>query len=165
MGIAGVILARIGRMILKGNTLYWTAVYSLVFEHMGRQVAMLGKIYLQGPENISIGNHTTINQGCTFCGKGGIKIGADVLIGQNVNIMTSNYKYSSSIVPIRAQGQIYKKVIIDDGAWICAAAIILPGVKIGKRAIVGAGAVVTKDVAPFTIVAGNPAKVVKSMSK
>jgi len=165
MGIGRIFLARFGRLFLVANTFYWTYFYSLIFGHMGRKVTMYGKIYIQGPEKISVGNRTIINHGCSFYGKGGIEIGSNVLIGQNVNIMTNNYIHSDTAVPIRDQGQVYKKVVIGDGVWICANAIILPGVRIGKHAIVGAGAVVTKDVKDYSVVVGNPAREIHSRLK
>lgn len=85
-------------------------------------------------------------------------IGDDVLIAAHAVITSLThdpgcYPYSSSLVA--------KPVIIEDGVWIGSGAIILPGIRIGARSIVGAGAVVTRDVEPGTIVAGNPARVLR----
>ncbi len=84
-------------------------------------------------------------------------IGDNVLIGPSVIIWSQNHKFSSRNLPISTQGYDYKKVEIGDDVWIAARATILPGVKIGHGAIICAGAVVTKDVEEYSIVAGVPA--------
>lgn len=84
---------------------------------------------------------------------GGVKIGNNVDLAQEVNIWTEQHDYDdSNYVPIKAP------VIIDDYVWIASRATILPGVSIGRGAVVASGAVVTKDVPPLTIVGGIPAK-------
>jgi len=92
---------------------------------------------------------------------GGIEIGSNTLLGPGVTIWSQNHKYMSRAIPIYKQGWTYQRVVIEDDVWIAARAIILPGVKIGKGAVIGAGSVVTKDVASFAIVAGVPSRQVK----
>jgi len=87
----------------------------------------------------------------------------DVSIGPRVMIITRTHPTSQIENYGRVMSSIPGKVIIKRGAWIGAGAIILPNVTIGERAIVGAGAVVTKDVPPYTVVAGVPAKVIKKL--
>lgn len=83
------------------------------------------------------------------------------MMGPRVTILALNHEFSSVDVPMIRQGHAAPKpVIIGNDVWIGAQAIILPGVTVGDGAIVGAGAVVAKPVAPFTIVAGNPARVI-----
>ena len=73
------------------------------------------------------------------------------------------HQFSRTDIPMRLQGhRQYQPVLIEDDVWIGARAIILPGLRIGKGAIVGAGSVVTKDVPPYAICVGNPARVIKS---
>jgi len=92
-----------------------------------------------------------------------IKIGNDVMIANNVMIIGGNHDISRVDIPMRLQGEGKQgHIIIDDDVWIGAGSIILTGVKIGKGSVVGAGSVVTKDVQDYTIVAGNPAKVIKT---
>jgi len=105
--------------------------------------------------NSGIGGNTTIGKN-TF-------IGNDVMIGQDVIIITRNHEFKDISIPMSRQGfKDYEPVIIEDDVWIGARVIVLPGVRIGKGAIVGAGAVVTEDVEPYSIVAGVPAKVIGS---
>jgi acetyltransferase-like isoleucine patch superfamily enzyme len=93
-------------------------------------------------------------------GKFGVTIGNDVLIAAHVVITSAthdpnSYPYSSKVIG--------KPVVIEDGVWIGSGAIILPGVRIGARSIIGAGAVVTKDVAAGVIAVGSPARVLRSI--
>lgn len=87
-----------------------------------------------------------------------------VLIGSGVHIYTSNHEFTDPEKPIFSQGhKPIKPVIICKGSWIGANAIILPGVTVGKNSVIGAGSVVTKDVPPFTVVAGQPANIIKQL--
>lgn len=109
--------------------------------------------------NFSIGPNSVINGKCRLDNRGGITIGQNVSISQEVMIITAYHDPDSAGF---AGGE--KPVFIDDYVWIGSRAIILPGCHIGKGAVVAAGAVVTKDVAPCAIVAGSPAKVIKTRS-
>ena len=89
-----------------------------------------------------------------------------VLIGSGVHIYTSNHNFSNPELGIFFQGHDHIKAVnIATGSWVGANAIILPGVSIGKNSVVGAGSVVTKDVPPFTVVAGQPARVIREIIK
>lgn len=113
--------------------------------------------------NLSIGSHTYIGEGNNIRAAGGnIIIGNDCLISQYVTIVASNHDIKKEI-PIREQAWSTKNnfVIINDDVWIGAGSIILPGVNIGKGAVIAAGSVVTKSIPDYAIVAGNPAKVLK----
>lgn len=109
---------------------------------------------------IHIGEDVLIDDNCFISSQNNIFIGNNVLIAAYSFITDFNHSFESRELPIRAQGYIRKTVHIEDDVWIGAHSIILPGVKIGRGAVVGAGSVVTKTVAPFTIVAGSPAKVI-----
>lgn len=110
---------------------------------------------LRSPYRISIGKHTNINKRCVLDGRGTLKIGNNVDIAQEVNIWTEDHDYNSPSF----KSQV-KPVFIEDYVWIATRATILPGVTIGKGAVVACGAVVTKDVPPLAIVAGVPAKII-----
>ncbi len=87
------------------------------------------------------------------------------MMGPEVIVLTQHHKFDRLDIPMRQQGhKPYEPVIIGDDVWIGIRAIILPGVKIGKGAIIGAGAVVTKDVPEYAIVGGVPARVIKLRS-
>lgn len=109
--------------------------------------------------NIHLGKNVFINSGCKFQDQGGIYIGDDVLIGHNVVIATLNHELDPN-----KRGDLYPSPVrIEEKVWIGANATILPGVKVGSGAVVAAGAVVSKDVEPMTIVGGVPAKVIKNI--
>lgn len=107
--------------------------------------------------NITIGKNVFINTCCKFQDQGGIEIGDNVLIGHSVVITTLNHDFN----PENRLSMYAKKVKIENDVWIGANVTILPGITIKTGAIIGAGSVVTKDVPQNTIVAGNPAKIIK----
>jgi acetyltransferase-like isoleucine patch superfamily enzyme len=115
--------------------------------------------YTNFGQSIRLGKNVFINHACSFLDIGGITIEDDVQIGPRVNITSENHPLD----PNDRKTLILAPVIIRRNAWIGAAATILPGVTIGENAIVAAGAVVSKDVAANTVVAGVPAKVVKTL--
>ena len=106
---------------------------------------------------MKIGKGVFVNHSLTCMAAGGITIDDGVMIGPNVRIVTDNHDFDNRMV-LRC-----KPVHIKSRAWIGVGAIILPGVTIGENAVVAAGAIVTKDVAPNTIVGGNPAKFIKKI--
>ena len=108
---------------------------------------------------ITIGKNVFINHACTFLDMGGITIEDNVLIGPKVNLITENHPLN----PNDRKSLICKPIVIKRNAWIGAAATVLPGVTIGENSVVAAGAVVTGDVLPNTIVGGVPAKFIKNI--
>ena len=93
---------------------------------------------------------------------GKVIIGKNVMMGPDVCIYARNHAFARTDIPMNAQGfDIEKPVVIEDDVWIGAKAIILPGVHIGTGAIIGAGAVVTKNVPNYAVVGGNPAHIIK----
>ena len=108
---------------------------------------------------ISLGKNVFINHGCSFLDIGGITIEDDVQIGPRVNLTSENHPLD----PGDRKTVILQPILIKRNAWIGAGATILPGVTIGENAVVAAGAVVSRDVPPNTVVAGIPAKVVKTL--
>lgn len=110
---------------------------------------------------LKIGNNSGVGMNSELYGE--IIIGDNVMMGSYVKIYTVNHKFEDINIPMNKQGiSERKKVIIGDDVWIGSNVIILPGVKVGNGAIIGAGAVVTKDVQSYSIVGGNPAKFIKS---
>lgn len=133
--------------------------YSFEFKSFGKNNIFWFPIKILGKENISVGNNCAFNAFVHIWGSGGVEIGNNVMIASHVVLTSVTHDYNNP--SIRYSELIYKKIIIEDDVWIGAGAIILPGVKIGEGAVVGAGAVVTKDVEARSIVAGNPARVIK----
>ncbi len=108
-------------------------------------------------KNITIGKDVFINSGCHFQDQGGIQIGDGALIGHNVVLATINHDLN----PEENRKNHYAPITIGAHVWIGSNATILPGVTLGDWAVVAAGAVVTQDVPPRTVVGGVPAKVLK----
>ena len=109
---------------------------------------------------LKLGNNSGLGLNCKI--QGTVTIGDNVMMGPDVLIYTTNHEFKDKDVPMQQQGyQPEKPVNIGNDVWIGARVIILPGVNIGDGCIIGAGAVVTKDVPAYCICAGNPAKVVK----
>jgi len=97
---------------------------------------------------------------------GFITIEDDVMMGSGVHIYVSNHQFNDPYTPIIDQRSFkYSHVVLRKGCWVGANVIILPGVEIGANAVVGAGSIVTKSVPAATLVAGNPAKFIKSLIK
>lgn len=109
---------------------------------------------------ISIGNNSGLGINCRV--RGPLDIGDNVMMGPDVVILTSSHNHGRTDIPMNAQGHaLPKRVSIGNDVWIGTRVIILPGVNIGNGAIIGAGAVVTKDVPDMAVVGGCPAKVIK----
>lgn len=115
-------------------------------------------IYISNARNISIGHNCQINE---FVFIQSAFIGSHVMIAPHVAILSSSHKFSRTDIPMILQGATDNNPpIIHDDVWIGRNAVIMPGVKIGKGCIVGAGAIVTKDAPPYSIVGGVPAKLI-----
>jgi galactoside O-acetyltransferase len=112
---------------------------------------------------LRIGSNVSINvNSCIVPADGGrVDIADDVLIAQNVVIRASDHRHDAIDRPINRQGHIGGEIHIEEGAWIGANSVVTRDVRIGAHAIVAAGAVVTRNVAPFTIVGGVPAKLIR----
>ncbi len=110
---------------------------------------------------IRIGRNCFIGETNVMRGQGGITIGNDVYTGPLVQILAVNHVYGDPDTPIREQGITAEGIAIEDDVWLAAGAIVLDGVRIGKGSVIGAGAVVTTDIPPYSIAVGSPAKVVK----
>lgn len=110
---------------------------------------------------ITIGDRTYVGPYCYLGAGGGLAIGQDVLIGGFVQFLAENHHFSDPSIPIRVQGVSRKGICVGDDVWIGNNAIILDGISIGKGSVVGAGSIVTHDVAPFSVVAGNPARLIR----
>ena len=108
-------------------------------------------------DKLKIGSRVFINSNCLAMSRGGITIGDDVQIAANVQLLSNNHD------PYDRMVLTCKPIVIGRGAWIGAGASILPGVTIGKYAIVGAASVVTHSVGDYEVVVGSPAKVIKTL--
>ena len=111
--------------------------------------------------DVLIGHHTRIGLHNTVIGP--VRIGNHVNLAQGITVTSLNHNFDNKTELIDKQGVTVNEVIIDDDVWIGANAVILPGVHIGKHAVIAAGAVVTKDVPPHTLVGGIPARIIKEL--
>ncbi len=122
------------------------------------------RLYATPESRIDIGENFSANANVMINarGNGYIAIGNNVLIGPNVVLRSNNHIFVRTDMPINDQGMTEGRIIIGNDVWIASNAVILPNVQIGDGAVVAAGAVVTKDVPPYAVVGGVPAKIIKS---
>ena len=125
----------------------------------------LPNVYLNFPKRIKLGYNLFLNRNVHIVARDEIVIGDNVLIGPNTVINSGSHNYKDTDKLIRDQGHKKAPIVIGNDVFIGGNAFILPGVHIGDGAVVGAGAVVTKSVEPYTVVAGNPAVVIGRRNK
>ncbi len=131
-----------------------------IFDQIGAQVNIEKNVFFGSGRDISIGEQSGI--GVNAWVQGPLHIGKYVMMGPDVLIYTKNHEYARTDIPMIHQGDTEPlPVVIEDDVWIGGRVIILPGVTVGTGSIVGAGSVVTKDIEPYSIVGGVPAKVIK----
>jgi acetyltransferase-like isoleucine patch superfamily enzyme len=133
---------------------------------LGEGVSLNGRVvpielvtYTSG--RIEIGNHTFVNYGSSIAARASVKIGSHCLLGHYTFVMDNG---QHDIVR-HAELPQSEPVIIEDHVWIGSKAVILPGVRIGSRAVIGAGSIVTKDIPPRCVAAGNPARVLRHLTE
>ena len=158
--------------------------YRLVASQLPRSTAPGGRfwralrLWCARPLLLSCGSHVNVERGATFASgqvsigdhsgigvdaylQGPVAIGKHVMMAPQVVIFTANHIFASRTVPMRLQGSTEARpVVIEDDVWLGQRCMVMPGLRIGRGAVVAAGAIVTKDVPQFAVVAGNPARVV-----
>jgi len=139
-----------------------TSFYEITMQkHCKGKFYCLPFVCLNFPQRIYIGYNVFINRNVNIVAREKIIIGNNVMIGPNTVINSGSHKFEDKDKLIRDQGHKKAPIIINDNVFIGGNVFILPGVTIGEGAVVGAGSIVTKDVEAFTVVAGNPAKIIK----
>jgi len=142
--------------------------YKLFLKSCGKKFHIAMRVKIQVPANITVGENVGLNYGVWMASNynknARIVLGNNVLIGPYTILHSGNHNYEDPKIPIYKQGHSFSDIIVEDDVWIAARCTILSGVKIGKGAVVAAGSVVTKDVMPFSIVGGVPAKVIGERS-
>ena len=131
----------------------------LIGKPVDESFTLFPPFYSDYGKNISIGKNVFINSSCHFQDQGGIEIGDGCLIGHNVVLATVNH----DLDPSQSRKNHYAPIKLGQHVWIGSNATITAGVTIGDWAVVAAGAVVTKDVPPYTVVGGVPAKMIKTV--
>jgi len=140
-------------------------VRKFILRHLfGADVASSAVLYsgfeIRSPRKLKIGANTTIGHRATLDARGGLTIGKNVNLSSEVMIWTAQHDYRDLQF-----GTMFKPVAIDDYAWLGPRCIILPGVTIGEGSVVAAGAVVTKNIEPYTVVGGVPAQKIADRPK
>lgn len=132
------------------------------FRRCGKNVRIWEMAWIMEPQNISLGDDVRIHPMTYLDGAGEIEVGSNVGIGPGVRIFSLNHRYKDATRPYWEQGYELAKVVIEDDCWIGANAVILAGIHVRKGTVVAAGAVVTKDTEPYSVVAGVPARPIGS---
>ena len=135
-------------------------IYRLYGMKIGNGTRCDMRLFIMRGEGISIGNYTHVNRNAVLDARGGVIIGNSVSISHNVVIMSGGHDVNSPSF----EGD-HRAIVIEDYVWIGVNATVLKGVTIGEGAVVAAGAVVTKDVEPYAVVGGVPAKVIGYRSR
>jgi acetyltransferase-like isoleucine patch superfamily enzyme len=136
------------------------ALYKLMGMRLGKGSVIYSGAEIRNPKSITIGDSTIIGHNAIIDGRHSVNIGRNVNFSTGVWIWTVQHDHRDPDF-----GDMGGPVTIDDYAWISCRTVILPGVHIGEGAVVAAGSVVTKDVAPYTVVGGIPAKVIGNRPK
>lgn len=140
------------------------------FKSFGHNSSVRAGVYVVASNKIEIGDDVTLRPGTMLHadpreGGAGITIDNKVLIGSSVHVYVDTHAFHNINLPIYDQGFYDSKPVrLKEGCWIGANTVILPGVTIGKNAVIGAGSIVTKSVPDYAIYAGNPAKLLKNLA-
>jgi maltose O-acetyltransferase len=134
-----------------------------IFKRVGLDTKVHSSVYFGSGVNVELGDFSSLNHGAWISND--TVIGRDVMMGPYVMMLSGSHNFERLDIPMREQGAPDRRpIIIGDDVWIGAKTIILPGVCVGSHSIIGAGSVVTKDVAPYSIIGGSPAKLIKMRS-
>ena len=138
---------------------YFSLMKELFYNQIGENSIIYNQLTVVRPKNVTIGKNVTVMNGVLMMSAGGITIEDNVIISPNVQLISNNHDpYDRYVITC-------KPILIKEGALIGAGATILPGVTIGKYAIIGANSVVSKDIPDFGVAIGTPAKVIKYLDK
>ena len=138
---------------------YFSLMRELFYNQIGENSIVYNKLTVVRPKNVKIGKNVTVMNGALMMSAGGITLEDNVLIAANVQLISNNHDpYDRYVITC-------KPILIKEGAWVGAGATILPGVTVGKHAIIGANSVVSKDIPDYAVAVGCPAKVIKYLEK
>ena len=139
------------------------AILQQMLGSVGQDSIIWAPFYCSYGKNTYIGDHVFLNYMCVILDNNEVRIGNHVMIGPAVQIYTAAHDLQAES-RIKG-GETAKPIVIEDNVWIGGGAILLPGVRIGKNAVVGAGSVVTRNVPANTVVVGNPARVIREIDQ
>lgn len=168
---AFVLCEKFNRISAKRTKKKQRALEKLIPSAKDKGFAVFAPFYCEYGENITVGNDCFVNFSCVFLDVSPITLGNGVYIGANVTLATPNHPLLAeerlpNDYPIgRTDLEYSDPITIKDGCWICSGATICGGVEIGENSVVAAGAVVTRDVPPNSLVAGVPARVLRKIDE
>ena len=124
-------------------------------------------LYADGDGQIQIGHRVSLNSNVSIDAseKGCVQIGDDVLVGRNVVIRSSDHRFDNPAIPINKQGHDAGRIVIENDVWLGSNVVVVGGVTIGAHSVIGGGAVVTRDIAPYSVAVGVPARVVSNRNE
>ncbi|OXM72528.1 maltose acetyltransferase [Amycolatopsis sp. KNN50.9b] len=154
-------LCRAAGLQRRFNTDADPAVLRELLGSVGEDVEVRPPLYVDYGSHVTIGPRTFLNYGVVLLDVAPITIGADVQIGPGVQLLTPTHPLDAELR--RAKWEAGKPVTVHDNVWLGGGVIVCPGVTIGADTVVGAGAVVTRDLPPSVVAVGNPARVVKTL--
>ena len=138
---------------------YFSLMKELFYNQIGENSIIYNQLTVVCPQSVKIGKNVKVMNGVLMMSAGGITIEDNVMIAANVQLISNNHDpYDRYVITC-------KPILIKEGAWIGAGATILPGVTIGKYAIIGANSLVSKDIPDYGVAVGSPAKVIKYLEK
>jgi acetyltransferase-like isoleucine patch superfamily enzyme len=145
----------VNRIPMVGLRLSAYSALGVSFDDRSTAMIALG-VRMWGGRNLSMGARAVVNQGCYIDARGGVRIDSDASVSREVCVLTAAHdledpSFGAPTAPVRLSSR----------CWLGARAMVLPGVTVGEGAVVAAGAVVTRDVEPYTVVAGVPARVIR----
>lgn len=139
------------------------AILRKIVGHLGQDSMIESPFYCTYGQNIYLGDHVYLNFNCVILDNNTVRFGSYVMVGPVVQFYTAAHPLQAE--PRNQGWEVAKAITIEDNVWIGGGAILLPGIHIGRNAVIGAGAVVTKDVPAFTVMAGNPARVIREIER
>ncbi len=154
------ITARLNRLTFADAAEVRALFSELTGQKVDESFLLIPPFYTAGGVEIRVGRNVFINQNCTFYDLGGLSIGDEAMIGPNVSLITTGHPLAPAE---RRAGVVASPIAIERNVWIAAGATVIGGVTVGENAVVAAGSVVTRDVAPNTLVGGNPARMIRSI--
>lgn len=120
-------------------------------------------LVVNNPHKLFVGDNFLCNIHCYINAGGTVTIGNNVLLGPFVKIWSVNHRFDDLETPVWQQGWDMEPVVIEDNVWVGAGVFVAPGVTVGERSIVAAGTVLTKPVSSFSLVGGNPGRIIKNL--